>query len=164
MLKAEDLLYVDYIDNILNDIKLCDDGKKLRTYKIFKTDFRLEHYLLHLKSPKHRQAIAQFRLSSHNLGIETGRHCRPVKPVSERICKYCDSGEIDDEVHFLLKCNAHELLRADLIICAKESIEEFDTLTESERLAEIMKSSNKSLIESTANFVYKAFNERECRT
>ena len=93
-----------------------------------------------------------------------GRHCKPVKPVSERLCKYCDSGDIDDEAHFLLKCRAHELLRHDLIICAKECVEEFDTLTNIERLTEIMKSSNRTLIESTANFVYKAFSERECRT
>ena len=49
------------------------------------------------------QAIAKFRLSSHNLRIETGRHMRPVTSVDQRKCLNCNTDNVEDERHFLLK-------------------------------------------------------------
>ena len=54
---------------------------------------------------KFRKAIARIRASSHNLGIELGRHSRPIPtPINERLCIYCSSNSIDDELHFVLNC------------------------------------------------------------
>ena len=91
------ILYQSYIENLMLDIQTSGEGKKLRTYRLFKTDFRLEHYLLEVTNPSHR--VAQYRLSSHNLGIETGRHTKPPKTQEQRLCLYCRNGCVDDEIH-----------------------------------------------------------------
>ena len=43
------------------------------------------------------------QISNHNLEIERGRH-RGLQ-AKERICKLCLK-EVEDEIHFLLKCEA----------------------------------------------------------
>ena len=70
----------------MSDIQTSGEGQKLCTYKLFKTDFRLEHYLLDVTNHFHRVSLAQYRLSSHNLGIQTGRHTKPPKPQEQRLC------------------------------------------------------------------------------
>ena len=77
-----------------------DKGKKLRTYKLFKTQFNEEKYLSTIKNVEWKLCLIKFRVSSHNLLIETGRHCN-VK-VENRICKHCKLNEIEDEKHFLM--------------------------------------------------------------
>ena len=56
----------------------------------------------------------QLRLSSHHLGIEVGRHARPVVPVNKRICVECQ-GEFGDEVHFLTVCKKYKSIREDVL-------------------------------------------------
>ena len=42
---------------------------------------------------------------SHNLGIELGRHNRPKPiPIEERTCIHCSPKTLDDEFHFVVKC------------------------------------------------------------
>ena len=60
--------------------------------------FKFEPYLDIVKEPKYRKALTQFRTSSHNLNIETGRHFNITR--NERICKNCQSGLIETEYHF----------------------------------------------------------------
>ena len=45
-------------------------GNKLRTYKLFKNQFQLEHYLVCQLPTKHQIAMTKFRVSCHNLAIE----------------------------------------------------------------------------------------------
>ncbi len=76
-------------------------NSKLRTYKQFKKTFAMEKYLLFLPFHK-RRSITRLRISSHNLAIEKGRHCRTE--LENRICTICASGEIEDEYHHVIKC------------------------------------------------------------
>ena len=69
-------IYTQYSDRFLSVINNGESSNKLSTYKLLKN---IEYYLLYVQNPLHRSALAQLRLSSHNLGIETGRHCRPSK-------------------------------------------------------------------------------------
>ena len=52
------------------------------------------------------KTMAQFRTSSHKLKIETGRY--EGLPLAERTCTFCMNGELDDEIHLLLKCKYHD--------------------------------------------------------
>ena len=61
----------------------------LRTYKLFKSSHNAEAYLFASMSVKFRKIIAKFRVSSHQLRIETGRHERPRIPESDRKCLFC---------------------------------------------------------------------------
>ena len=118
-LSTKDTRYTDYIDHFFEEINDSTSNPILRTYKMFKLSARCEPYLLIPLQYKHRQSIARIRASSHNLGIEMGRHTRPKPtPVDKRICQYCSFNTIDDEVHFVLKCaknsNERKILFAKL--------------------------------------------------
>ena len=64
---------------------------KLRTYRQFKLEFCYEPYLDIVRVQLHQRAITRFRVSAHNLHVETGRHHRPrPTPVEDRICMYCN--------------------------------------------------------------------------
>ena len=55
--------------------------------------------------PRLRKYLARVRISAHSFEVETLRYCRnPQIPRSERICKFCDTGAVGDEVHVILQC------------------------------------------------------------
>ena len=47
------------------------------------------------------------------LKVETGRYRNT--PLENRLCTYCDKGEIEDEVHFLNNCDLYTDLRTELL-------------------------------------------------
>ena len=55
----------------------------------------METYLDQIEINKYRVALSKFRLSSHNLEIETGRHGNI--PRADRKCTKCNSDVIEDE-------------------------------------------------------------------
>ena len=86
----------------------------LRSYVTFKHEFKSEKYLEIIKNRKLRKLYAKFRLSGHNLSIETGRHQYPVIPVEERICPCCTLNVIEDEYHFFTNCMLYHHERVEL--------------------------------------------------
>ena len=56
-----------------------------------------------------QKKIAQYRLSSHRLKIETGRWSTPITPRDERICEFCNANTVDDEIHFIFECKLEEI-------------------------------------------------------
>ena len=101
--KIKSLLFVKAGENIMPEINDSNSNPKLRTYKLFKTDLRCEPYLNSNFPMYVYRSIACFRLSSHNLKIELGRHKRPYIPADERFCNRCSSGLVEDEYRCL--CN-----------------------------------------------------------
>ena len=53
--------------------------------------------------------LMQFRLGSHDLPIEQGRHLR--LPRHRGVCRLCHTGALGDERHMLLECPALADLR-----------------------------------------------------
>ena len=72
---------------LMNEIQMFRPETKLRTYKLFKLTSGMEPYLISNPRLSYIHAIARFRISSHTLEIETGRHRRPKVPIEERTCK-----------------------------------------------------------------------------
>ena len=68
---------------------------------------------MEVRDHKLRKVISRFRLSSHSLEIEKGRHCRPKIPASERKCNVCKNNEVEDENHFLMSCSGFDNLRQE---------------------------------------------------
>ena len=85
-----------------------EPDQKLRTYALLKTGVGLEKYLKEIRNVSIRTQFSKFRLSDHNLTIETGRH----KGISAelRFCPFCGGG-VENEVHFLLECPIYDRLR-----------------------------------------------------
>ena len=107
--------FVDNIDIFKSDIKriaklqfeqewqaTVNNSDKCITYRIVKTEFQLENYLLNIPV-NCRPIITKFRLRNHKLPIEKGIY--NDTPRNERICLLCNSTEIGDEFHYLFKCS-----------------------------------------------------------
>ena len=81
-------------------------SSRLKTYKAINKDYITPKHL-NLSFQK-RRLISKIRCSDHQLAIEKGRH---KNSDSERLCRTCTTGSIEDEEHFLLKCRAYQNLR-----------------------------------------------------
>ncbi len=138
-----------WFDNITNE----DLNPKLRSYNTFKTDFCFEPYL-NLANPKLRTAIARFRVSSHHLAIETGRHTKPKVPVQDRLCDTCVT--IDDELHHLVECEKYSSLRDALFTEAAKYIKNFDKMQPSVKFIELLQSKVIKLQSKIGNFLVQA--------
>ena len=104
-------------------------------------------------------AVAQLRISSHNLEKERGRHTRPKTPVANRICRRCQTIQVDDEIHFLLQCrpNMFELDRKALLSETVKNITNFNTQCDTEQFKSIMSSKNHAIINALAKYTYVCF-------
>ena len=78
--------------------KNSNEGNKLRSYALFKSNFSTENYLKVIKSKDQRSSLTRLRISAHNLLIEKGRRARPHKiPANERFCPHCNDNSIEDD-------------------------------------------------------------------
>ena len=73
---------------------------KLRLYIKIKEDLKAVELLKERKGMVRR--LVELRAGSLNLAVEMGRR-RGVR-LEDRVCRWCKSGEVEDEEHFLLKC------------------------------------------------------------
>ena len=76
---------------------------------------------------KEVSALARFRLFSHSLQIELGRHNNT--PINNRQCTRCDYNAVDDEEHFLIHCSYFDEERDVLFHESNNYIENFNTLS-----------------------------------
>ena len=97
------------------------------------------------------------RLKSHLLRIETGRHGQNRIDRSERICQVCDTGDLEDEYHFVLACAAYNELRVKYInMHFRHNPSVFKFL-------QLMNSSDTTTINNLSYFIYNAFKMRTSR-
>ena len=67
-------------------------------------NYQMADYLQAVASKTSRRRLAQFRMGSHMLGVETGRWQR--LPRAERLCQRCSCNVVDDEAHMIWGCPA----------------------------------------------------------
>ena len=96
----------NYKSDFLKGIKSCGEGKKLRTYTLFKNVIKSEPYSNFVKNSRHIIRLSKFGLSADGLEIERGRYGKKLKP-EERYCKLCQkydnlttSTMAEDKLHF----------------------------------------------------------------
>ena len=133
----------------------------LRSYVSYKQAFGLENYLLQLQDRRLRKVLSQFRLSSHRLQIEVGRHHKPKIPVEKRICILCNANCIEDEEHLLLHCSFYHEERVHLFCKIIENDPTiFDNDNATNVFISILSSVNADVIFSLSKFLYKCFRKR----
>ena len=86
---------------------------KLRTYKHLITNFSVKSYVQSSITRQERSVLARLRCGVFPLEIETGRY--RGTPVERRFCKICRSGMVEDEEHFILKCQAYSVKRDEML-------------------------------------------------
>ena len=151
------------MNDTLGDIANSTKFPKLRTIKLFKKDFRLENYLIEIENTKHALALARFRISSHNLRIETGRYKRKTKP-EERLCIYCRSQAVVDEQHFLLQCPLYNNERHLLLETVHATIPLFHPLPENKKFPVVMQSKTPKLMKALGNYIFTCLKKRGIST
>lgn len=80
--------------------------------KLYKPNSR-PPYVDHCKLRKDRSVLCKIRVSAHSLYVEKGRYLNI--PLEDRLCRCCNSSEIEDELHFLLSCPAYDQARINFI-------------------------------------------------
>ena len=123
-----------------------------------------------------RSFLTRLRVSSHNLGIERGRHTRPITPVNLRICNYCkpstlhpvtssdrprsSSPQIDTELHFLNQCPIFNIERDCVFRKIKENDKNFNELNVNEEFCKLMCPSNAQTAKLSNKLIKMMFESR----
>ena len=94
---------------------------KLRTYQLYKGDFKTSNYVAKIINRYDRSLMAKFRLLQ--LRIETGRYTN--LKLEEHICLICNMNQLEDEINFLCNCTKYVDIRKDLFDKAKSISYEF---------------------------------------
>lgn len=144
-----DMIKQRIIDNYLQSwYSEVNNSSRLKSYSIFKHAFDLETYLKILPDGKYKIALTKFRISAHNLMIETGRY--ENLDQNRRICKSCSMGVLENEFHFLLVCPNYRNLRIKYLapyFCLWPTIKKFEI---------IMSSKSKKTILNLSKYIYFA--------
>ena len=156
----KEYLHKIYMEKCLENINNSTANPKLRTFKLFKNEFKFENYLLSIQNLSHTQALFRFRISAHNLRIETGRYTRPKTPENERICLYCDSQVIESESHFILGCDLYRGERDILMNTLVTNAPDLLTLSNDEQFLRIMTIKEKPATDALAKFIFKCLKKR----
>ena len=122
---------------------------KLSYYCKFKSDFCFEKYLDVLDKTSFQQTMSRFRLSSHNLEIESGRFVGLDR--NDRICTIC-TRTVESEYHFMLCCTLYRELRIKYNICSS-----FPTLN---KFYYLMSSKSTKTIRNVSKFIKYAMKLR----
>ncbi len=151
--KLDRIFLTEYSKKWLNNINNSDICKKLRTYKLFKSEFKFEKYL-DIPSKSVRAAISRFRMSSHHLPIELGRHHKQIIPAEKRLCKKCQV--VGNEIHHLLECKITQSIREVLLKAASKYIVNFRSLSKVNQFSEIMSCKEREFLLCLGNFLIEA--------
>ena len=146
-------LYKDTWSKSIEQEAVIKQGK-LRTFALFKPFFQKEIYLEIVKDVHKRKCLTQLRVSAHGLEIESGRYKK--KSASERLCKCCNLNAVEEEVHFLSNCSAHQNARQRFI----DKTPSFKTLHDSARSIRRLTCEEEVIISALADFVFKCFGLR----
>ena len=85
---------------------------KLKLYSHLKTQWGLEPYIKVNLDKEKCSLLCGVRTGSLPLMVETGRFQN--LPRHQRICKLCDGGNVENELHFLFGCKTLENIRINL--------------------------------------------------
>ena len=96
----------DYLKHWTNQ---TSNQSRMNSYVILNR--KLADYLLSVRDVKQRQILTKYRLSDHNLAVETGRHRKTWLPREQRIRGHCQAEKVEIEEHFLLHCKKYDILR-----------------------------------------------------
>ena len=107
--EVQKMIYVNEMNNWRRRMMM---KPKLRTYITLKKDLILENYLLNETNIIGRYEITKLRGGTNRLRIETGRYemintenGKRNLMAEERLCTLCKNNEIEDERHFIEKCD-----------------------------------------------------------
>jgi hypothetical protein len=121
----------------LNGDRRNINGKKLRTYRLYKTSIQTEHYVSCQLPRITRRTMALFWSGALPLAVETVRYSRPQISLNERLCKFCNTNSVENEIHFLMLCPLYSDIRYELFQTL-EFINNFNIMNVENKFIELM--------------------------
>ncbi len=115
---------------------------KLRTYKNFKRELSVEHYVKAPLSKGERSAMIKFCMGIASIKLKTGRYTRTLE--DKRLCVLCQLNEIESEEHVLIRCPLYCGIRNVLFHAATNIYNDFNDINDTDKLSFIL--SNGSII------------------
>ena len=101
----------EWSDILWKDSHTPGNTTELRLYRLVKTTYAIQPYLVIVANSQLRKSLCKFRIGCHQLKIEKGRYQHPVPPPTERLCKPCTVDCVENVIHFLIECQEYTLLR-----------------------------------------------------
>ena len=83
--------------------------------------------------------------------IERGRYFGI--PREERFCPHCDSGEIEDEIHFIFKCQYNAPSRENLLSVISASCHLFNNLSVTDKFLWLMNCEDVTVLSNLSKFI-----------
>ena len=123
-------------------------------YKHVKQHFEIEFYICNIVLRRVRDALTTLRVSSHGLRVESGRCGRDRIEKAQRKCIYCTSNDIEDELHFVIKCSFYNDIRIRFIF--NYSYTKSIVL----KCTDLVRSNNKRQVNNLGKFINLAFQRR----
>ena len=96
----------------------------------------------------YQSVLARLRGGTLPLMLELGRYRRPKVPRTERICTICGS-EVEDEIHFMLRCPALVNARRPILEECVKLCEDFLLRTDMEKFYFLLNNCNVNLLAKT---------------
>jgi hypothetical protein len=129
---------------------------KLRTYAVLKTQLKMEDYL-QVKDRCGVPELTKLRGGTNRLRIEKGRY--QGLPAEERVCEFCNKGEVEDERHFVLSCPLYSTVRAELWTETLPRLPQ-PLLTEEAKFVALLQSKDADVIKKVLRYVKQAMKVR----
>ena len=101
--------------------------------------------------------IAKLRSGILQLHVETGRYNQTK--IVDRICNICNSGEIEDDFHFICKCEFYSDIRSQLYTDICNIDETFRVLDDENKFIRLLSDYNHKL----GKFVKVAWDKRRLK-
>ena len=145
----------DWFNTVNSESGRSGNGRnKLRTYRLFKSEFKVETYCKLLMPYSHRSAFARFRCGVAPIRLETGRYEHLA--VEQRLCHFCNV--VEDEPHVILEYSHYEDLRRVLFSRAAVILPNFNDLNANEKISFLF--SNPDMIRICAKTCFKILQKR----
>ena len=133
---------------------------KLRIYKTFKNEFKLETYLLLFENYKYRKKLTKLRISAHSLQIEKRHIPQASKNPYRRKVLFTLYGDVEDEMHFLMKCSSLAETRETLITDICTAFPSFQNLPKTDQFLFIMKAKDLDIVNHIIKFMNTYLDKR----
>ena len=143
--------FADWYNTINSESGRNGNGRnKLRTYRLFKSEYKIENYCKFLLPGSHRAAFAKFRCGVAPIRIETRRF------ENLDIGHFCNV--VEDESHVILECSLYNNLRCVLFSKAASVLPNFYDLNHTEKMSFLF--SNTDMIRLCAKTCFKMLQTR----
>ena len=144
----------DAIEQRLSDMYIQDwhsqvgSMRSCTAYRLFKPDFKREEYLA-LPNHYDRVNICMFRCRNVKIPVVTLGYAHENVEYENRKCQLCDTNELGDEYHYILKCPTFQAQR-------NRYLTEFYTGNPNRnKLSQLFRSSNTTILSKLAKLIFE---------